>query len=118
VRIRPIRNRRQPEALPPLTTSSINAAISHLQSLSRTAGRAALLGLALMTCSQVGIGPVAAATLDVRVSVSAGDAEESSTGTMSLTSTALQLIHDTTDQIVGMRWAGLTIPIGATITHA
>ena len=32
--------------------------------------------------------------------------------------TDLELIHDSTDQTVGMRWTGLAIPQGATITAA
>ena len=58
-------------------------------------------------------------TLDVRVIASADDAEEYlSTGAVDLTSTDLELIQENTAQIVGMRFAGLAIPPGATIVRA
>jgi hypothetical protein len=75
----------------------------------------ALAALALMA----GMATAAtAATLDVRTTASANDAEEFASGSMYLTSTDLELIHDSSDQTVGMRWVGLAIPPGATITAA
>lgn len=59
-----------------------------------------------------------AQTIDVRTTTSTDDAEEFASGSMYLTSTDLELIHDTSDQTVGMRWVNLTIPKGATITSA
>jgi len=59
-----------------------------------------------------------ATTVEVRTISSTDDAEEFSTGKMYLNSTDLELIHDTTDQTVGMRWINLAIPAGATITAA
>ena len=56
--------------------------------------------------------------LEQRVAASSDDAEERSDGTMSLTSTDLELIHDATDQTVGMRWPGQSIPAGAIVTAA
>ena len=52
------------------------------------------------------------------VSVSSDDAEQSASGSMSLTSTDLELIHDTSDQKVGIRFTGVSIPQGATIVNA
>ncbi len=46
------------------------------------------------------------------------DAEESASGSVSLTSTDLELVHDSSDQTVGMRFAGVNIPQGATIVNA
>ena len=43
---------------------------------------------------------------------------KSADGTVSLTSTDLELINDGDNQTVGMRFAGLTIPPGATIKTA
>ena len=60
----------------------------------------------------------AATTVEARTATSADDAEEFATGNMYLNSTDLELIHDTTDQTVGMRWTALAIPPGATITAA
>lgn len=58
-------------------------------------------------------------TLDVRVAASSDDAEESvTTGAVTRTSPDLEMVHDATDQVVGMRFAGVTIPSGATITAA
>ena len=63
-------------------------------------------------------GSASALTLDIRTTASSDDAEEFANGTMYLNSGDLELIHDTSDQMVGMRWLGITIPPGATITAA
>ena len=57
-------------------------------------------------------------SVQVRISASADDAEESATGSMSLTSGALELVFAKTNQLVGMRFNNVTIPAGATITSA
>src|SRR5436190_23935940 len=57
-------------------------------------------------------------TVEVRVAADADDAEEHADGTVSLTSTDLELINDGDNQTVGMRFTGLTIPPGATIKAA
>jgi len=57
-------------------------------------------------------------TVEARVAASTDDGEQALTGSMSLTSSDLELVHDGTDQIVGMRWNGLAIPTGATIRAA
>ncbi|UCG63843.1 MAG: metallophosphoesterase, partial [Deltaproteobacteria bacterium] len=56
--------------------------------------------------------------LEIRVSASTDDAEEGSSGSMNLTSSDLELIYDGSDQTVGMRFNGLDIPPGATISNA
>ena len=53
-----------------------------------------------------------------RVATSADDAEESSGAVMYLTSSDLELVYDGNNQTVGMRWTGLGINPGATITSA
>ncbi len=60
------------------------------------------------------------ATLDVPVSASSDDAEEDTvTGKVKLGSSDLELGHqDQKNQLVGMRFNGLNIPQGATITNA
>lgn len=60
----------------------------------------------------------AATPISARVSASADDAEESSTGSVALTSSDLELITDGSAQVVGMRFAGLAIPPGARIRSA
>jgi uncharacterized protein YjiK len=52
--------------------------------------------------------------LDVRISASSDDAEESSTGSMALTGGTLHL----GDQTIGLRFNGLGIPRNATVAHA
>ena len=59
-----------------------------------------------------------AVTVEVRPAVSADDAEESSTGSMYLNSSDLEMVQDATTQWVGIRWPGVAIPAGATITSA
>jgi hypothetical protein len=57
--------------------------------------------------------------LDVRVSASSDDAEERSSGSVSLSSSDLELIRDgTNNQTVGMRFNGVHIPQGSVISNA
>ena len=58
------------------------------------------------------------ATVEKRTVASSDDAEEGSTGTMYLNSSDLELVHDTSDQIVGILWTGLALPQGASISAA
>ncbi len=64
------------------------------------------------------IGPNGPFSLDRAVATSSDDAEESSSGSMSLTSSDLELVHDSTDQTVGLRFTNITIPRGASIQSA
>jgi hypothetical protein len=57
-------------------------------------------------------------TLDVPVRTGNDDAEESSSGTVDRGSGDLELIRDSSNQHVGMRFTGVTIPPGATIDRA
>jgi parallel beta helix pectate lyase-like protein/K319-like protein len=73
----------------------------------------------LSTADQVQITAQAvAAPLERRVASSSDDAEESASGTMNLTSTNLDLVFNTSNQTVGLRFTGLAIPAGSTITRA
>jgi VCBS repeat-containing protein len=56
--------------------------------------------------------------LDVRVAASSDDAEEDDAGGMSLASSDLELVFDGSNQVVGMRFNGIDIPLGATIVRA
>lgn len=60
---------------------------------------------------------VGVATLSRQVATGNDDAEEKN-GTMSLTSTDLELIRESADQTVGVRFTNLQIPAGATINSA
>ncbi len=61
-------------------------------------------------------GPIT--TVEIRVAASSDDAEEKSSGGMSLTSGDLELVYDGGIQKVGMRFNGVGIPQGATIVTA
>jgi hypothetical protein len=70
---------------------------------------------------QVNISLVTAGSITTqgRVGASVDDAEERvSDGRMSLTSSDLELINDSTDQLVGVRFAGVAVPHGARILDA
>ena len=56
--------------------------------------------------------------LDIQVNASSDDAEESSSGGVSLGSSDLELTFDNSNQTVGMRFNNLIIPSGAIITKA
>ncbi len=56
--------------------------------------------------------------VDIRVASGNDDVEENSSGNMSINSGDLELIYDGNTQIVGMRFKGVKIPKGATITNA
>ena len=62
--------------------------------------------------------PPGSGTVERRVAASSDDAEESATGSLSLTSTDLELVYDKSLQKVGLRFRDLAIPSGATITSA
>lgn len=59
-----------------------------------------------------------ATTVEKRVASSADDAEEFAGIETNVTSSDLELVYDGSDQTVGIRWTGLSIPRGATITAA
>jgi hypothetical protein len=61
----------------------------------------------------------AAGTFEGRVGDGLSDAEETSSGSMSLTSSDLELVTDGAKlQTVGIRWASVSVPRGASITRA
>jgi hypothetical protein len=64
--------------------------------------------------------PAASVSLNVRVAASGDDAEESQTGSMSLSSSDLEFVLDGSDvqRVVGMRFRNVTIPFGASVTSA
>ncbi len=76
---------------------------------------------ALTSTDDVSIGVVAEGTLtlDIPITTSPDDAEESATGSVGRASTQLELVDKGTDrQTVGLRFAGVTVPPGATIERA
>jgi PKD repeat protein len=77
-----------------------------------------LLAITLVVLTAKDVGAAFVTTVEKRVVASSDDAEEDASGTVSVGSSDLELIHDSTDQTVGMRWTALPIPAGATITSA
>ena len=59
-----------------------------------------------------------ALTTSSGVAVGSDDAEESATGSVDLKSSDLELVTESTVQTVGIRFAGVAIPKGATVTNA
>ena len=66
----------------------------------------------------VNVNSVGTITLEVPVALSSDDAEERETGSMSLTSSDLEVGFDVDDHTMGMRFNAVTIPQGATIVNA
>ncbi|MGH9146395.1 MAG: PKD domain-containing protein, partial [Vicinamibacterales bacterium] len=62
--------------------------------------------------------PPPSPTVEVRVASGTDDAEESATGSVSLTSSDLELVVDGSNQTVGMRFNGVAVEKGATINNA
>jgi hypothetical protein len=62
--------------------------------------------------------PDTSVTVERRVSASSDDAEQNSNAGPILDSTDLELVTDTSVQTVGMRFTGVNVPRGATITNA
>jgi hypothetical protein len=58
------------------------------------------------------------ASSEVRVAASTDDVEEAASGGMTLGSTDLELVYDGSNQTVGLRFNGVTIPQGANILSA
>ncbi len=80
---------------------------------------AAGLASAPVTASVAVTPPVAGTTtVEKRVAAGSDDAEQATSGSMSLTSSDLELVFDTSNQTVGVRWTALAIPPLATITAA
>lgn len=64
------------------------------------------------------VDPTAPVVFNASIAGSADDAEESSAGTVSLTSTDIELVDDAGPQTVGLRFSGVAIPQGAIISSA
>ncbi|MGY1620124.1 PKD domain-containing protein [Geodermatophilus sp. SYSU D00691] len=72
-----------------------------------------------VTVTTPGTGPPGSASLDVPVRAGADDAEEALAGAVDLGSSDLELVTDGgAAQTVGLRFTGVAVPAGATITNA
>jgi hypothetical protein len=75
-------------------------------------------GLCTTASVSITVNPSAPTSFEVRVATSSDDAEENTSGRVSLSSSDLELVYDKDDQTVGMRFNGVAIPPGATILNA
>lgn len=73
-------------------------------------------GAPLLHVEYVELGPPE--TLEVRIAASTDDAEESATGGVSLTSTDLELVQESSVQTVGLRFASVAVPTGSRVSAA
>ena len=96
------------------TTASFNVAGTYVLRLTASDGEFA--GADLVTVTATGTGTSAA--FDVSVAAGTDDVEESASGGMTMGSSDLELVFDGTNQVVGMRFAGIPIPAGAAIESA
>lgn len=97
------------------TVASFPAAGTYVLRLSVGDGQYTVFDDVVVTVSS---GGGTSTTFEVRVAAGSDDAEESASGSVSLTSSDLELVNDGSDQAVGIRFAGVAIPQGATITNA
>ena len=96
------------------TQASFTVAGSYLLTLTASDGALTASDQVQITVSP----PPGSGTVDRRIAAGSDDAEEGATGSVSLTSSDLELVFDGTNQTVGMRFANLTVPPGATIGSA
>ncbi|MDX1412988.1 MAG: tandem-95 repeat protein, partial [Candidatus Promineifilaceae bacterium] len=75
-------------------------------------------GLCSTAAVSITVTPSTPTTFEVRVAAASDDGEERATGSMYLNSSDLELIFDKDNQKVGIRFAGVNIPPGATIDKA
>jgi uncharacterized protein YjiK len=97
------------------TTASFSAAGAYVLRLTASDSALQTSDDVNITVTTGGGGPL---VLDSRVSASADDAEESSTGVVDVASSDLELVFDATNQVVGMRFSSINIPRGAVIANA
>jgi uncharacterized protein YjiK len=96
------------------TTASFSAVGAYILRLTTSDGQLSSSDDVTITVTGSGATTIA----EVRVMASSDDAEESATGSVSLTSTDLELVYDGSNQTVGMRFNGVAVPQGAQILNA
>lgn len=103
------------DASSPSTTASFPTHGSYVLRLTATDGSATVSDDVTVMVAPVG----GANITEVRVRAGADDAEQALSGFVGLSSSDLELTTDgSTQQVVGLRFAGLQVPRGATITNA
>ncbi len=92
---------------------SVTPAATTAYSVSCTGAGGTVSAAATVTVQTGGPQPI-----NVRVAASSDDAEEAATGSVDILSSDLELVQDATTQTVGLRFANIALPPGATITNA
>jgi hypothetical protein len=100
----------------PATTATFPASGTYILRLTCSDGALQAFDEATITVSPAVTSPPP--TLDIRVSAATDDAEESASGSVSTSSSDLELVYDGSNQTVGMRFNGVQVPRGATIASA
>jgi YVTN family beta-propeller protein len=103
------------DSLAAVTTASFSRSGTYGLSLTASDGALAASDAVTILASAPGI---CTAVIDRLVAAGADDAEEKLSGSVSPTSSDLELIYDGGVQTVGLRFTGIAIPQGSTITSA
>ena len=97
------------------TTASFSLAGSYLLRLTADDGELTAFDEVAISVNEPGGEPI---SLDVRVTAGSDDAEQRASGGVNLTSSDLELVFDSSNQTVGMRFQSVAIPQGAEIVNA
>ena len=101
------------------TTASFSAAGTYVLRLTASDGQLSASDDMTVQVATQGGGGGAATVFEKRVTAGSDDAEQRTTGANDLTSSDLELTTDgSRQQVIGLRFAGVTVPRGATITNA
>jgi PKD repeat protein len=104
------------DAAAPITTATFSQVGTYVVRQTATDGELTTTDDATVTVTDP---VVPSGIIDVPVRLSADDAEEvASTGAVQLTSSDLELVKDSTEQVVGLRFSNVAIPAGSVITAA
>jgi hypothetical protein len=96
------------------TTASFDTPGTYILRLTASDGQLSGDDTVTLTVTGIGTGSI----FDTAVSTSTDDAEESSTGGMTMGSSDLELVYDGSNQVVGIRFNGIPIPTGVAIESA
>ena len=97
------------------TTASFSLAGTYQLRLTADDGELTAYDEVAISVNEPGGEPI---SLDVRVTAGSDDAEQRASGGVSITSSDLELVFDSSNQTVGMRFQNVAIPQGAGIVNA
>jgi len=98
-----------------LTSSQMTAGVNYTLTVNNVKD---FIGNTISANSQASFVYTDLKTTEIRVAAGSDDAEESSSGSMTLTSSDLELVNDGSDQTVGMRFVGVNVPRNAAVLSA